>query len=174
MPNGEYAPEMTLLAPSAGYDPLRATAGVYIEQWINQLGFPVEAELTNFNNILTAWFDEDDYDMFILGWTLGTTLFPTYVCDFFTYGQSQNAAKFNNPEFEAICEQFYASTDIDEARELSFQAQEILSTQLPNVFLFTTPQRDGYNGDALIFPYTEILNGIYGQNGMKTHVMAVQ
>ena len=45
-------PDLRLLAPSAGYDPLRATAGVYIEQWMNQLGIPVEAQLMNFNRIL--------------------------------------------------------------------------------------------------------------------------
>ena len=39
-PDGNYMPDLRLLAPSAGYDPLRATAGVYIEQWMNQLGIP--------------------------------------------------------------------------------------------------------------------------------------
>ncbi len=51
-PDGNYMQDLRLLAPSAGYDPLRATAGVYIEQWMNQLGIPVEAELTNFNRIM--------------------------------------------------------------------------------------------------------------------------
>jgi len=66
-PDGSYMPELRLMAPSAGYDPLRATAGVYIEQWMNQLGIPVEAELTNFNRILETKNDPEG-DWICLSW----------------------------------------------------------------------------------------------------------
>ena len=37
---GKVIPEIELLAPSAGYDPLRATAGIWIEQWLKEAGIP--------------------------------------------------------------------------------------------------------------------------------------
>jgi ABC-type transport system substrate-binding protein len=158
LPDGTPFPEMELLAPSPGYDPLRATAGVYIEQWMNQLGMPVKAELTNFNNILTAWFDEDDYDMFILGF--GLTIYPDYVCDFYYPGTSWNNAKYNNEEFAALCDEFYASDNLDEARAMNFELQDMLANDLPHIFLFTTPYVDVYRNDTIQFPFTELLGGL--------------
>ncbi len=64
MPDGTVVPEFTLMAPNAGYDPLRATSAVYIEQWMRQLGIPVVAELTNFNNIINAVYGTGEYDTF--------------------------------------------------------------------------------------------------------------
>ncbi len=150
LPDGSAFPELELLAPSAGYDPLRATAGVYIEQWMQSLGIPVEAQLTNFNNILTAVYDTGEFDIFILGW--GLSLYPDYVCDFFYTGSGFNSPNYSNPDFDAMCDEFYAEVDLERARELNFQLQEILATELPYIYLFTTPMYDAYNNDALIFP----------------------
>jgi ABC-type transport system substrate-binding protein len=72
-PNGDLIPEMTLLAPGPGYDPLRATYALFIEDWANDLGVPVRAEPTGFNVIVDAVFTTDpQFDMYILGWTLNT------------------------------------------------------------------------------------------------------
>jgi len=172
LPDGSYFPEMTLLAPSAGYDPLRATAGVYAEQWMNQLGMPVKAELTNFNNILDAVFGTGEWDIYILGW--GLSLYADYVCDFFYSGAGFNAGNYSNPDFDARCDEFYAETDINKARQQNFQLQDTLAQELPYIYLFTTPIADAYNGSTVMYPYTEVLDGINGSNGMQNIVMSVQ
>lgn len=163
-PDGEEFPEMTLLAPAAGYDPLRATAGVHIGQWMKQLGMPVDVELTNFNNILTAVYDTGEYDMFILGW--GLTAFPDYVCDFFYTGNPYN---YSDADYDAMCDEFYTATDMEAARDLNFQLQEIAASTGPYIYLFTTPMYDAYRGANIAFPYTEVLDGIgpglYGLQG---------
>ncbi|MDX1448191.1 MAG: ABC transporter substrate-binding protein, partial [Acidimicrobiia bacterium] len=70
-PDGELIPELTLLAPGPGYDPLRATYSLFIEDWANDLGIPVRAEPTGFNVIVDAVFNNDpQFDMYILGWSL--------------------------------------------------------------------------------------------------------
>lgn len=173
LPDGTAFPELELLAPSAGYDPLRATAGVYIEQWMNQLGMPTSANLTNFNNILDVVFGGGEWDLFILGW--GVTAFPDYACDFFYTGAGFNVGAFSNPEFDAKCDEFYAETDIERAKALNYEIQEMLAIELPYVYLFTTPMWDAWNGDAIMFPFTDVNDGIgSGTYGLKSFAQAVQ
>ncbi len=173
MPDGSPVPQMELLAPSAGYDPLRATAGVYIEQWINQLGIPCKANLTNFNNILDAVFGGGDWDMYILGW--GVSAFPDYACDFFYTDAGFNVGHYSNPEFDKMCDEFYAETDMEKARDESFKIQETLATELPYIYLFTTPMWDAWDNNTVIYPFTDINDGIgSGGYGLQNYVQAVQ
>ena len=44
MPNGEPVPAMEVLAPSAGYDPLRSTFAIWIERWLSEVGIPVAGQ----------------------------------------------------------------------------------------------------------------------------------
>ncbi len=156
MPNGQYFPEITLLAPSAGYDPLRATTAIYIESWMRQLGIPVSAQLTAFNNITDAVYNTGDYDMFILGW--GLSIYPDYICTFFNNGDGTDSYGYVSPDLQALCEQFLVESDLAAAKDLAFQIQNILATELPYITLFTNPIRDAWRN--LTYPYTEILDGI--------------
>ena len=99
MPNGEPVPEMNVLAPSAGYDPLRSTFAIWIERWMDEMGIPLRANLTGFNLIVEKVFDQQDFDMWILGWSL--SLYPDYLEAFFHSRHSDleehNAGGYNNP-----------------------------------------------------------------------------
>jgi len=174
MPSGEAVPELRLLAPAAGYDPLRATAGVYIEQWMNQLGIPVEAQLMNFNRILEIKNDPvGDWDMFILGWGVGTI--PDYACYFLQPGSGWNVGLYDSVAFDEKCNEFFAETDRATAQQIAFEMQDILATDLPYVYLFTTPMWDAWNSDALQFPFTDVPDGIgSGSYGLPEFVMSVQ
>jgi len=156
MPNGEYFPDITLLAPSAGYDPLRATTAIYIESWMNQLGIPVTAQLTAFNNITDAVYNTGDYDMFILGW--GLSIYPDYICTFFNNGDGTDSYGYVSTELQDLCGQFLLETDLTAAKALAFDIQNTLATELPYITLFTNPIRDAWRN--LTYPYTEVLDGI--------------
>lgn len=171
LPDGGEFPEMKLLAPSAGYDPLRATAGVFIEQFMQDLGIPVRAELTNFNNVVNAVFGRGDWDMFVLGWGLNS--FPNHLCDFFATGAGYNVLNYSNRTLDATCQQFQAATDIATARTLAYELQEILAVDLPYVFLFTTPVRDAYDTSRLQFDYTDVLGGISGMQQTTVRGLSV-
>ncbi|MCP4358116.1 MAG: hypothetical protein GY796_08900, partial [Chloroflexi bacterium] len=116
MPNGELVPEFTILGPGPAYDPQRASFNQWISEWMRELGIPVESELTGFNTILNPVFVDADFDMYILGWSL--TIHPDHVCAFFaswndtaTTG-SYNTPCFNYPDYDALCTEFLAETDI--------------------------------------------------------------
>lgn len=173
MPSGEYVPELLLLAPSPGYDPLRATSGVLIEQWAGMLGFPVRAQLTNFNNILTETLGGGlNFDMAVVGWSL--TMFPDHMCDFFLeeYGGPFAFMAYESEDLSTLCAAFTASTDLLEAQQLSYQMQEVLATELPYTYLFANPVQDAFSVSSIEFPYVSVLDGIEGFYGLPDLVHA--
>jgi len=168
MPNGQPFPEITLMAPSAGYDPLRATTAVYVEQYARSLGIPVTAELTNFNNILTAVYDTGDYDMFILGW--GLSIYPDYICTFFDSGAGTDPYGYKSDTLKSQCDQFLGEPDLNKAQALAFQIQDTLATELPYIILFTNPIYDAYRN--VDYPYTDVLDGLgSGLYGFPTNAI---
>ena len=172
MPNGEPVPDIEVLAPSAGYDPLRSTFAIWIERWMNEMGIPLRANLTGFNLIVEKVFDQQDFDMWILGWSL--SLYPDYLEAFFHSRHSEleehNAGGYNNAEFDRLADELLAETDLETARQQVFQMQEFLADELPYVVLFTTPIVETYRSDRIEFPYTDSLGGLQNSAGLTTVV----
>ncbi|MFN3346670.1 MAG: ABC transporter substrate-binding protein, partial [Candidatus Bipolaricaulaceae bacterium] len=166
LPDGRYCPELELLAPSAGYDPLRATFALYIEQWCRELAIPVKANLTGFNVIVNkVWAPEGfNFDIYILGWSLGNPAFPDYLYYFWHSSQDVpdgfNTPGYRNPEFDRLAEAFLRAKSVEEARPLVFRMQELLAEDVPYVILFDTPIKEAFRADMIEFPYTEVLGGI--------------
>ena len=172
MPNGDPVPSMSLLAPSAGYDPLRSTFAIWIERWLNELGIPLRADLTGFNLIVEKVFDQQDFDMWILGW--GLSVFPDYLESFFHSRHSDleghNAGGYSNPEYDSLADDLLAESDLEEARQQVYRLQEFLADDLPYVVLFTTPIVETYRSDRIEFPYTATLGGLQEVSGLPAVV----
>ena len=176
MPNGEPVPRLELLAPSAGYDPLRSTFAIWIERWLNDVGIPVRANLAGFNVIVDKLFSDNvaqELDMWILGWAFG--IFPNHLESFFhsryapeNQKGGNNWGGFADPEFDDLADRFLQATSFDEARELAHQMQALVATRLPYVTLFETPKLDVYRPAKVQFPYTQVLGGIEQAQGMQT------
>ena len=173
LPNGDPMPDLEILSPSPGYDPLRSTFAIWIERWLNDMGIPAKAKLTDFNVIVEKIADPDGFDIWILGW--GLSNFPDYLEAFFhsrhAEGDGLNRGGYSNPEFDALAEQLLIETDLDAARDQVFKMQEFLADDLPYVVLFTTPLLESYRSDRLAFPYTGTLGGLQSTNGMTSAVV---
>ena len=175
MPDGSDVPGLELIAPSAGYDPLRATFAIWVERWLNDLGIPVRANLLGFNLIVDKLFSDtvaEDLDLWILGWSLD--LFPDYLENFFhscnapeNQEGGNNWGGYSNPEYDDLAFGLLSETTIDGARETVFRLQEFLADDLPYVTLFTIPKLDSYRPSRIEFPYTTVLGGLEGQGGMQ-------
>jgi ABC-type transport system substrate-binding protein len=171
-PDGTAIPALELLAPGPGYDPLRATYSLFIEEWAGDLGIPLTAEPTGFSVIVDAVFAVDEaaleWDMYILGW--GLTPFPDHVFDFFTTDADSadggfNTPGYSNPDFDALAAEFKAAKTLEEARELIFQGDAIINEDLPYVVLFTTPIIEAYR-NTVEFPFTTVLDGLQSFSGL--------
>jgi ABC-type transport system substrate-binding protein len=180
-----YTEELEILAPGPGYDPLRATYSIWIETWLNQLGFNASANPTDFNTIVDAVFvpteaGELDYDMYILGWSLGDPSLPTYHADFWasrsdtlTSGGNNNTG-FNNADFDALVDQFEATTDEAEAKGIMWQEEQILATEKPYILLFDTGILEFYRQANVNYPFTESLSGLQFLSGMQGQVTSAK
>ena len=168
MPNGEPVPAMEVLAPSPGYDPLRSTFAIWIERWLSEVGIPLRANLTGFNVIVDKVFNQQDFDMWILGW--GLSAFPDYLEAFFHSRHSDleehNPGGYSNPEFDRLADELLAETDLQAAREQVFEMQAFLAEDLPYVVLFDTPIVETYRSERIEFPYTETWGGLQSVSGM--------
>jgi len=175
-PDGKLVPTITLLAPSGEYDPMRATTAIYIEQWANDIGIPIEAKLTDFNEIVDKAIVQVDFDIYMLGW--GITRVPTYFKSFWyskeAAPQGYNTPGYNNPEFDALIDEFERADNFEQAREVIMEAQELLAEDLPYVVLFTTPLYEAYRADQIQFPFTDALDGIQNYYGFPESVKLVK
>jgi peptide/nickel transport system substrate-binding protein len=162
MPDGTPVPPLSLLAPSPAYDPLRSTFAIWIESWLREVGIPITAELAGFNVIIPRVYSEQNFDIFMLGWSL--TIFPDYLYDFFAseYAvlEGNNAGGYVNPEFDALALELLICQDFDECREIANNIQDILATEVPYVVLFDTGIIEAYNTSTIEMPFTEQLSGI--------------
>lgn len=162
MPNGTALPELDFQAPGPGYDPLRATIAVHIEQWLKALGIPVIMNYTPFNTII-ANENSGEFDIIMLGWNLDE--FPTYLCDFFTgstgVGDGSDNIGYVSPKLNEQCAAFKSETDMEKARQIAFDMQVTLATELPYITLYTTPIYDALS-TSLVYPYTEVFDGLQG------------
>jgi peptide/nickel transport system substrate-binding protein len=162
MPNGQPVPPLNMPAPSAGYDPLRSTFAIWIETWLNEFGIPLNAQLAGFNVIVPQIFTEQNFDMWILGWSLG--LFPDYLFDFFAEEQAvldgNNAGGYVNPEFEALGRGILECEGIEACKEIADEMQVMLGTEVPYVLLFDTGIIEAYRSASIEFPWEEQLSGL--------------
>ncbi|MGH8924717.1 MAG: ABC transporter substrate-binding protein [Acidimicrobiia bacterium] len=182
--NGVPVRPLEILAPGQGYDPLRATYSIWIETWLNQLGFDAEANPTDFN-ALVAEVDPDinnelSFDMFILGWGLGNPAFPYYHKLFF-YGQNDvllnrgsNRPGYHSDEFDALAEEFDAAQSEEEAYEIIWQMEEIIFRDKPYIVLFDTSILEFYRSESVAYPFTETLSGLQFLQGMQSLVAAAK
>ena len=168
MPNGEPVPAMEVIAPSPGYDPLRSTFAIWIERWLSEAGIPLRANLTGFNVIVDKVFNQQDFDMWILGW--GLNPFPDYLEAFFHSRHSglegYNPGGYDNPEFDRLADELLAETDLESARQQVFEMQAFLAEDLPYVVLFDTPIVETYRSERIEFPYTDTWGGLQSASGM--------
>ena len=150
IPSGEDFPSITIIAPSD--DPSRANAAIHIEAMVRSLGIPITAESIPADDLFFAVYGGGDYDLAIVGWSL--SLFPDYLCDFFSEGNFYN---YSNAAVNTKCTQFLRTSDISQAREQLFQIEVYLLDDLPAVPLFSTKVTEAYRNFSL--PFDGFLDG---------------
>lgn len=184
--NGQPVDSIEILAPGPGYDPLRATYSLIIAQAMQDLGFDARALPTDFGLIVDKVFtptDEGtlDFQMYILGYSLGNPALPTYHEAFWagkndTLGPNNgdNATGYNNPEFNALVEDFNQAQTTEDAYDIMWQMERIFFHDKPFILLFDTGIIEAYRSASVSFPFTDTLSGLQFGNGFSGLVTAAQ
>ena len=183
MLDGVAVQELEILAPGPGYDPLRATYSILIAQALSDLGFDARAFPTDFNVLVNAVFVPDDegnldYDMFLLGWSLGNPALPTYHESFWAgkndtlVNDGNNNTGFNHEGFNALVEEFNAAQTFELAFDILWNMEAILFEVKPYIVLFDTGIIEAIRTASVSFPFTDTLSGLQFGNGFPGIVAA--
>jgi len=178
-PDGNVIETLELIHPTAGYDPLRATFGGYIAGVAREIGIPVSSLPTDFGKIIDIVFEYDDaaaaytspYDMFILGYSLGNPVFPTFHDSFFGSAGDSNNTQYSSEEFDAFADQFTAASTVEEAFAAMWEMERLIASDKPHVPLFDTGILEFHN-NRVEFPFTDTLSGLQFINGAPGIVQA--
>lgn len=146
---GKHTALIEMLTPQADYDPIRAAAGTLIAQNLRAIGVNIVAKPTAFGTIQTTVFDLQNFDMWILGWSLTGFIVPSYMQDFFhsrnTGLSGDNAEGYVNASLDTVLDAAVAATPgSTDAIRLWKYAQGIIAGDLPydalyyrtNIFAF--------------------------------------
>ena len=186
MYDGATVGHIEILAPGPGYDPLRATYSLIIAQSLQDLGFDARALPTDFGVIVDKVFTPTaegtlDFQMYILGYSLGNPALPTYHEAFWagkndTLGPNygDNATGYNNPEFNALIEEFNQAQTTEDAFDIMWQLEDIFFVDKPFILLFDTGIIEAYRSASITFPFTDTLSGLQFGNGFSGLVTAAQ
>ena len=141
------------------------------------MGIDLVAVPTDFNKIVNDVFAVDaenqytsDFDMFILGYSLGSAAFPTFHGSFFATGGDSNNTQYSSEAYDAANAAFNSSLTEEEAFEAMWEMERLIAADKPHVPLFDTGILEFYN-NRVTYPFTETLSGlqfIYGQQSTAT------
>jgi ABC-type transport system substrate-binding protein len=174
MPNGVDVPEISILITSLGHDPYRATFGLWIAQWLNDLGIPATTNPTEFDSVVRtvfnpATFEEAQaWDMYILGWAGANPSLPGQLLVQFFHSRGDpgttgglNSTGFSDPDFDAAADAFIAAVTVEEAQKWTLEMERIVQQQLPYLVLFRLPVIEAYQKQVQ-FPVDTIRGGHSG------------
>lgn len=113
-----------ILTPPKDYDPIRADSGIMIEKNLKSIGLNIASVPTSFDTIVSAGFVSLDFDMFILGWTVGS--FPeSYMADFFHSDYDvainpagSNSGGYHNTSVDSMIEEMDITMDTEDRAKL--------------------------------------------------------
>jgi ABC-type transport system substrate-binding protein len=150
MPNGEAAPSVTITTPPADYDPERAFAGQFIQEWMRNFGIPVFWKPIAFGALVQKIRKERDFDIFVMGWG-SLSLDPDYLRRFFhsRYDRpnGRNYMGYRDAEYDRLSDLQAAAMDPQERRRIVLALQSKLMKDLPYIPLFVPMNLEGIRTD---------------------------
>lgn len=150
---GDPFDEIVLYTTTEAYDPIRYEAAFMVAEAWEELGFRVQVEPTEFATLLERFYDEQDYDATILGWSGRTDrLDPHHFLGTLYGGHTDpggnNAGGWVNEEFDELFRQQQGEPDEDARRDQVLRMQEIAADEMPVNILFYRDEVVGYNHET--------------------------
>lgn len=175
--DGRPPAPLTIVTPGDEYDPARPDYTQRIESALEAMGFDVRPVVTDFDTVIDLAFtvDETDtrqYDMYLLGWTLGNPALPDYYRWFFSEDGTFNSTGYADPEFETMLDRYETAPDTETARSALWEMERILAEDLPYLVLYHPEIDEAYRSDRVGFEVGATLGGIQGRSGGVTDLIA--
>jgi ABC-type transport system substrate-binding protein len=176
--NGVPPSPLTILTPGDAYDPSRPEYAAEIAEALELLGFDVRPVETDFDTVVDLAFTPGDdgnlhYDMYLLGWTLGSPALPGYYRPLFATDGFMNNTGYASEQFAAQLAAYESSFTFEEARSALWSMEATLAADLPYLLLYTTEITEAYRLDRVMFEVASGLGGLQGRLGGITDVRPV-
>jgi peptide/nickel transport system substrate-binding protein len=161
---------LTILTPGDEYDPARSDYTRIIESTLEVLGFDVRPVVTDFDTVVDLAFSKDaagvrQYDMYVLGWTLGNPLLPDFYRLLFASDGAVNSTGYANPDFDTQLAVYESASDVAEAKTVLWEMEKTLAEDLPYLALYHPVIIEAHRSDRIGFSYDSTLGGIQGRLG---------
>ncbi len=165
LPDGTPMKPFEILTPPADYDPVRAEAGVMIQNWWREIGVPVTTRHTSFEEIIHATFETMDFDWYIMGWRIGGSGYPDYLWYNFHSDQAvpdgNNPMGYKNPKVDKYLDDLMALCDREELIDAAWEAQKIIVDEVAYCSLYYRTLNEAHQTDTFEGWFTQ-LGGIAG------------
>ncbi len=161
---------VTILTPGDEYDPARSDYTRRIESTLEILGFDARPVVTDFDTVVDHAFTVDEsgvrqYDMYVLGWTLGNPALPDYYRWLFASNGAANSTGYSSAEFDSALSRYERATDAEVARGALWSMEKVLAADLPYLVLYHPEIIEAYRSDRVEFGSHGVLGGIQGRLG---------
>ena len=165
LPDGTPMQPFEILTPPADYDPMRAMAGVLVQEWWREIGIPVTAKSTSFGEIVHKTFESMTFDWYILGWRIGGAGYPDHMRYFFHSDQAvpdgNNPMGYKNQAVDRALEDLMTLCDHDELVTAAHKAQELIVEEVGYCPLYYRTLNEAHRNDTFTGWFTQ-LGGIAG------------
>ena len=161
---------LTIVTPGDEYDPARSDYTGRIESILEGIGFDVRPVITDFDTVIDLAFTRDDqevrqFDMYVLGWTLGNPALPDFYRQFFASEGPVNSTGYSDPEFETQLARYEQAADVAAAKAALWEMEKTLAGDLPYLPLYHPVIVEAYRSDRVVFNAGETLGGLQGRLG---------
>ena len=168
--NGIPPAPITILTPGDAYDPNRPRYAAEIAKSLGWLGFNVVPIETDFDTVVDLAFTpaEDGtwrYDIYLLGWTLGSPALPDYYRHLFASDGLLNNTGYDSPAFQEQLARYEGAYTYEEAFEAIWEMEATLAADLPYLLLYTSPIAEAYRSDRVSYAASASLGGLQGRLG---------
>ena len=166
---------LTILTTGDAHDPWRPQYAAEIADTLGWIGFDVRPVETDFDTVVDLAFTrgEDEalhYDMYLLGWTLGSPSLPSYYRTLFAADGAQNNTGYTSSSFASQLATYEESFNVAEAREALWSMEKTLAADLPYLLLYSASIIEVYRADQVNYDSVLGLGGLQAQLGGITDV----
>lgn len=176
--NGQTPQPLTILTPGDEYDPARPEYVEKIAETLNSLGFDTRPVETDFDTVVDLAFTPGEdgelhYDMYMLGWTLGSPTLPEFYRPLFAANGEMNNTGYESQKFEKALLAYERAFTSSEAIDALWTMEQTISTDLPYLPLYTSQLTEIYRSDRVAFGIEASLGGLQGRLGGIGDVRAI-
>ncbi len=168
--NGREPAPLTILTSGDKHDSARPAYASEIEATLEWLGFDARPVETDFDTVVDLAFTPQtekprQYDMYVLGWTLGNGAHPDFYREFFVSDGPINSTGYQSRRFENQWKKYRNAVTMDQALAALWKMEEILADDLPYMPLYHPTITEAYRGDRVQFDLWGVLGGVQTRLG---------